>query len=85
MIAVRTALAPVTTCPRRGGAASPRRARETEGRIVILTFPPGYVNAPKAYVPRDKTLLKRRGRKGERQREGEKEEMEISLGYPDRL
>lgn len=43
---------------RRG--ASPRRARETEGRIMILTFPPGYLNALKAYVPRDKTLLKSR-------------------------
>lgn len=63
--------APVTTCPstkRRFPAAS---TRDAEGRIVILTFPPGYVNALKAHVRYDKALLKRRERKGERERERE--------------
>jgi len=50
--------------------ASPRRTREPEGRMVILTFPPGYVDALKVRIRRDGTAVKTKGnRDGKRDRE----------------
>lgn len=43
--------------------------RETEGRIVILTFPPGYINTFKAYARRDKMVLRRKEKEKERSRD----------------